>query len=306
MKQYRLKGFAIILISLGMYCEDGSVRVIQKKETQPLDSCNTCQSNFIYPGELSLINDSYNGSMNNDRYSTNQNYLTNNMIRYNYSIQPKNHEEQFEVHTKDELKIGVKATIRISVIPSQMYNLHAEIGADYYANVIRPDFRGAIKNVIKDYPLRQISKNFENIENEIRSVLARKTTAKYFEIDGINIEAISYDNVITEAIQKKLVKEQEAESMKHEMISAKKRNEIEKMNALQDAELKIIKAKAEAESLRIVNAQITTKYIQLKAMENPNLSVIYLPLGRDGLPLLGDSNTKVEKKLPAPYSKFAK
>jgi hypothetical protein len=306
MKKLNSKWVGLIFIFMGMYCEDGSVRLIQKTESQPTDQCSDCKSNNLYPSKFSLINDRYSGNVNNESYNHYQNYAIDKMIRYNYSIQPKNYEEQLEVHTKDDLKIGVKATIRISVIPSQMYNLHADIGLDYYTNVVSQDFRGAIKNVFKDYPMRQISKNFENIENEIRTILARKTTAKYFEIESINIETISYDNIITEAIQKKLVKEQEADSMKHEMISAKKRNEIDKMNALQDAELKIIKAKAEAESLRIVNAQITTKYIQLKAMENPNLRVIYLPLGKDGLPILGDSDSKMEKKLPVPYSKFAK
>jgi regulator of protease activity HflC (stomatin/prohibitin superfamily) len=284
MKQLIKKISLVMLFSLGMSCNYG----------------------YVKSGEIGLLSDGLTGKVEKDIYREGRHSIGMRDEMIVYPVQPKTYVEKLEVITRDDLTVEVIASIRIAPIQAKIYNLHTEIGAGYYMNIVKQDFRGAIKNAFKEYPMTQVSKNFENIEKEIRTAITPKLLARYIEIDDINIDDINYNKTIMEAIQNKLVKEQEVETMKYEMNTEKKRNEIERMNAQRDAEIKLIRAKAEAESLRLVNSQITTKYIQLKAMENPNNKVIYLPIGRDGLPVLLNLDKGEERMAPIPYAKPSK
>jgi regulator of protease activity HflC (stomatin/prohibitin superfamily) len=262
-----------------------------------------CFHAVVNSGEIGLLKDGSNGQISKQTLPAGRHSIGWRDDVIIYPIQWKNFTERLEVITKDDLTVEVIATITLRPIPEQIYSLHTDIGSDYYSRIVKQDFRAAIKNTFKEYPMTQISKNSEKIDTDIQNAVTQKLGTKYLELRDINIDDINYNKQIMEAIQLKLMKEQESEAMKYELSKEKKKNEIERLNAQRDAEITIIKAKAEAEALRLVNSQITTKYIQLKAMENPNNKVIYLPIGRDGLPVLLNLETKEEKMPPIPYRK---
>ena len=263
----------------------------------------SCNYVVVNSGEIGLLRDGKTGQISKTTLPAGRHEVGVRDDLIIYPIQWKNFTERLEVITKDDLTVEVIATITLRPIPEQIYSLHADIGPDYYNRIVKQDFRAAIKNTFKEYPMTQISKNSEKIDTEIQNAVNQKLGTKYLELRDINIDDINYNKQIMEAIQLKLMKEQESEAMKYELSKEKKKNEIERLNAQRDAEITIIKAKADAEALRLVNSQITTKYIQLKAMENPNNKVIYLPIGRDGLPVLLNLETKEEKMPPIPYKK---
>lgn len=210
--------------------------------------------------------------------------LTEDIVIYNTQWHP--HKEKIDVITRDDLAIDVIVSITIRPITSQIYNLHKEIGKDYYENVVKQDFRTSVRNAFTQYPMIQVPKNTQTIVKEIKNMMNEKLTGKHIEIGNVNIDDIAYSKSLMDVIQNKIAKEQELETMKFELSIAKKDNEIARLKAQRDAEIQLIKAKAESESLKLVNSQLTTKYIQLKAMENPSNKIIYLPIGRDGLPML--------------------
>lgn len=264
-----------------------------------LMNCNIATVNL---GEIGLVRDGSTGLVSNKIVKEGRHSLDPRDELIIYSIQSKPYQERLEVLTRDDLTINAIATIRVKPIESKIYELHRETGQNYYNNVVREEFRAALKNVFKEYPYAQVTKNFEVMEETIMKVIGPKLTAKFLQIESVNIDDINIPVEISEAIQKKVKKSQESAAMDYELSIEKKRNEIERLNAQREAEITLIKARAEAEALRLVNSQITTKYIQLKAMENPNNKVIYLPIGRDGLPML--LNLDNEKPGPVPQSNY--
>lgn len=261
-------------------------------------NCYTVNVNL---GEVGLLRDGSSGLIQKTPLAEGKYILVRDDIIV-YSLQSKPYQERLEVLTRDDLTINAIATIRVKPISSKIYELHREVGQNYYNNVVREEFRAALKNVFKEYPYAQVTKNFEVMEETIMKVILPKLVAKYIEIESVNIDDVNTPSEISDAIQKKVKKSQEAAAMEYELSIEKKKNEIERLNAQREAEITLIRARAEAEALKLVNSQITTKYIQLKAMENPNNKVIYLPIGRDGLPML--LNLDNEKPGPIPQSNF--
>ena len=63
--------------------------------------------------------------------------------------------------------------------------------------------------------------------------------------------------------------------------------------AKRDAEIKIEEAKGIAEAQKIINATLTTNYLQheaiqaqLKMADSPNHTTVYIPSGTNGIPLV--------------------
>ncbi len=205
-----------------------------------------------------------------------------------YPIQWDSHKEKVDVITRDDLHIDVVASIVIRPIVDKIYNLHTEIGQNYYEEFVKPEFRTSIRNVITDYPMIQISKKTPEIEKKIAQLISSKIKDKYLEADDVIIDDINFSTKILNAIEEKLTKEQQLEAMKFELNIAQKDNEIARMKAKREAEITVIKAEAKAKALQIVNSQLTKKYIQFKAFESPNSKIIYFPIDKSGLPLITD------------------
>ncbi|TGJ98163.1 prohibitin family protein [Leptospira langatensis] len=208
---------------------------------------------------------------------------TKDVIVYNLQWEP--YKETIDVITRDDLRIDVVASITLRPIQSQLVSLHTEVGPQYYNHVVRQDFRTSVRNAFTNYPMIQISKNNQQIVKEIKAMMEDKLSSRHIEINNVNIDDISFSQQIMDAIQKKLTKEQELETMKFEIAIQKKDNEIARMNAQRDAEIVSIKAKAEADAIKIVNEAISSKYIQYKAYDNPQNKLIFVPVGPNGLPV---------------------
>ncbi|EPG74262.1 SPFH domain/Band 7 family protein [Leptospira fainei serovar Hurstbridge str. BUT 6] len=214
-----------------------------------------------------------------------------------YPVQLQSHTEKVEVITRDDLRIEVIATIIIKPIVEEVFELQTKIGRDFYNMVVQPEFRTCIRNVMTSYPMIQISKKTPDIEKEIKTEVTRRIQGKHVEVDDVVLSDINYSQKIFQAIEEKLTKEQQLEAMKFQIRITQKDNEMERMKAKREAEIRIIEAEAEAkssvikarataEAQEMINSKLTTKYIQYKALENPNNKIIYYPLGKDSLPVI--------------------
>ncbi|EMG02070.1 hypothetical protein LEP1GSC123_4381 [Leptospira borgpetersenii str. 200701203] len=48
----------------------------------------------------------------------------------------------------------------------------------------------------------------------------------------------------------------------------------------------MIRAEAQAKSQVIINDKLTTRYLQYKSFESPNSKLIFVPQGKDNLPIV--------------------
>ena len=106
------------------------------------------------------------------------------------------------------------------------------------------------------------------------------------------VDDVEYSPSILKAIESKLTKQQEQEQMKFEINIAKKDAEIQTITAEGKAKSILLEAEAQAKAQKLISESLTQKYIQLKAMENPNNKLIFVPNGKDALPILLNSDGK--------------
>lgn len=211
---------------------------------------------------------------------------------YKFSTQWNSYQEKVEVLTRDDLTITVTADIIIRPKESELYELQTELGENYYDKVIKPQFRTAIRNILSAYNMVSISKETPNVAAQIKKSLLEKLKDKHIEIDDIIIDDVEYSPSILKAIENKLTKQQEQEQMKFEINIAKKDAEIQSITAEGKAKSILIEAEAQAKAQKMISDSLTTKYIQLKAMESPNNKLIFVPNGKDGIPIIVNADGK--------------
>jgi len=117
------------------------------------------------------------------------------------------------------------------------------------------------------------------------------------EIDNVTISDIDFTSGVLRAIETKLAKEQEKVQKDFELEIAVKDAEIARarakgeadslqIRAIGQAEAQKILAAGQAEAQRIIDLTLTTQFLQFKAFESPNAKFIYVPTGKDGLPII--------------------
>lgn len=183
------------------------------------------------------------------------------------------HSENVEVITQDELQINVVSSVRIRPIEDEVYYLHTRIGKNYYTTVVREDFRASIRNILTTYPVNQISRKSPAIELEIKNLLIERIKGKYLEIDDVNIDDINYSPKIQQEIEDKVTKQRQVEKLKHEYSVQQAQEEIDKMIAKRNAEVKILEAEA-AGKAEIATTKAQEEIVKIKAQREADMKII--------------------------------
>lgn len=75
-------------------------------------------------------------------------------------------------------------------------------------------------------------------------------------------------------------------------IRAKGEGDALRIRADGEAEAQKIRAGGQAEAQKLIDETLTPRYLQFKAFESPNAKLIYAPIGKDGLPLVVNAETR--------------
>ncbi len=103
-----------------------------------------------------------------------------------------------------------------------------------------------------------------------------------FKLVSLVVGNIDYPDVVAKAVENKLAAQQVLEEKK-----------VQKDIAIRDAEIRIEEAKGIAEAQRIINATLTSNYLQHEAIQaqrtmanSPNHTTVYIPVGSNGIPIV--------------------
>ena len=202
-----------------------------------------------------------------------------------YSVQWQTYTENVAVLTKDELHIPITVSVTLRPIEAELAQLELEVGRDYYKNVVKPEFVSLTRNIFADYEYKVVSPKSPEIETAIYKQLVKKIEGKHLELDNVTIDHIKYPEVVTSAVDRKLAVEQDIQQKDYEIKIAEKQAEIQR-----------ILAKGQRDAQQIIDAGLTQKYLQYKALEvqdklttSPNAKFFFIPLGEDGLPVIVDT-----------------
>lgn len=155
------------------------------------------------------------------------------------SIRQQTAEDKAECYSADLQQIVIQVRVLFRIPEASVVKLFQGYDGDVFGSLIAPRVLEALKEVTALQSAEQIVKNREHIKTKGLE-LARNKVTTLLLIEDIVIENIALTKELEHAIEQKMVQEQEAAKAKY----IQQRAQIE-------ADTAVIKAKGEAESIKI-------------------------------------------------------
>ncbi|MDD2634153.1 MAG: prohibitin family protein [Bacteroidales bacterium] len=238
---------------------------------------------IVKPGERAITFRPFGAGLDTSRISQPGFHIVapwNDFIVYN--VKERKTEETMDVLDKNGLSINVEISVRFNPIPTRLPFLHQQFGEDYMNQLIVPEVRSTVRQVMGRYTAEEIySTKRAEVEGEIISETTQKLQDNSVETRAVLIRSINLPPQIKSAIETKLQQEQES-------LAYQFRNEKEE----KEAERKRIEAEGEARANQIINNSLTPALLKmrgiettLKLAESPNSKIVVIG-GSDGMPLI--------------------
>ena len=200
-----------------------------------------------------------------------------------YNVKERKTEETMDVLDKNGLSINVEVSVRFNPIPNRLPYLHQQFGEDYMNQLIIPEVRSTVRQVMGRYTAEEIySTKRAAVELEIINETTQKLQANSVETRAVLIRSINLPPQIKEAIEMKL--KQEQESLAYQFKLEKE---------LKEAERKRIEAEGEAKANMIINSSLTPSLLKMRGIEatlklanSSNAKTVIIGAGSDGMPLI--------------------
>lgn len=207
---------------------------------------------------------------------------------YLYDIRWQSFTERVDALTADDLQVEFKAAIILRPIPEEVYFLAQEVGPDYYARIVRPEFLAAVRSVVSGYPMVIVPEKSAEIASKVQAVVVEKLKGRHLEIQSVALADVELEKLVLDAIAQKQAKEQQKEQKEFEVLIAAKDAEIARIRAKGEGDAIRIRSEGEAEGLRIrANGQaaaqetiaktLTPGYLRFKLYDSPNAKLVLLP-----------------------------
>jgi len=220
-----------------------------------------------------------------------------------YDTTSQNHDEVVHVLTADNLHVPVTVNVTYHPIKDQIYALQLEVGPEYYEKLIGPAFITLVRAEFSRHLHNDLAKESTSIEQSVREKLEKIANEHHIEIDQIAIRHIDFDTTVTAAISRKIATRQQAEQKQYEVeiasrdaeiarTTAKGRADATRIQAEGEAAAIVARGSAQAQAQGEIDKTLTSRYLQYKAFDNNNATFYFVPIGKDGLPLMIDTGKR--------------
>jgi regulator of protease activity HflC (stomatin/prohibitin superfamily) len=213
----------------------------------------------------------------------------------NVSVTPFSYQEDFSgenaVLTKDKLMVSFRAHTIFRVRGDRVKEFveqYTTIGEGpnqvqvAFGNYLKEPLRTEIREAVAHYDAFPLNENIGKISNELTRWAQEKTKDTPFEVMNVVVGNLQYPAVVAQAVSNKLAVSQDLETRTTQVEIARK-----------DAERRVVEAEGIARATQIIQQRLTPLYVQHEAIEaqkamvgSPNHSVIYIPVGPMGVPLV--------------------
>lgn len=199
------------------------------------------------------------------------------------SIRTQELTESAVVPSREGLSVNLDVTLLFSLIQSKGPQLYKTIGPDYVQVVVEPQFRSVIRGTTASYDAKALyTSEREIIANEMASHLEPLLAARGIQVEKILLRSVTLPPILSEAIERKLEAEQQAEQMK--FVLERQRRESERMR---------VEAEGIADFQKKVGEGLTETYLKWKGIEatqklaeSQNSKVVIIGAGKEGLPVI--------------------
>lgn len=201
----------------------------------------------------------------------------------NIDMRPGSYKETFGILAKDDLNISFDFHAILSVRSGSVKDVVEKYGAEHWYNrYVKATFRTYVRDAVQKYNSSDLKTQRAAIETEVTQELQTFLATTPFNVHKVVVGDITYPKIVASAVEKKLAAQQ---------LLAEK--ETQKEIARKDAEIRVEEARGIAEAQKIINATLTSNYLQheainaqLKMAESPNHTTVYIPVGTNGIPLV--------------------
>jgi regulator of protease activity HflC (stomatin/prohibitin superfamily) len=199
------------------------------------------------------------------------------------SVKTQEVKETAEVPSKEGLTMELEGSLLYRIDPQKADDIYRTIGKDYEEIAVHPQIRSAIREVTASYEAKVLySAERERIARETLELFRKLAGDRGIIAEAVLLRKIGLPDIVANAIQEKLRREQEAEQMKFVLQKEQ-----------QEAERKRIEAQGIADFQRIVAAGISPALLEWKGIEateklaqSPNSKVVVIGSGKNGLPII--------------------
>lgn len=205
--------------------------------------------------------------------------------------------EEVEILTADDLHVNTKVTVTYRPRKQDLQRLALEVGTRYYDQVIQPPFLTIARSEFARHAHNDLAKEGPAIEQQILAKLREAVASKPIEIDRVSINHIQFDSTVTSAISAKLAAKQRLEQKEFEMkiaerdadiarTAARGRADVIRTEAQGEAEATVLRGQAQAHAQADITKTLTPNYLRYKAFDSDSTRYYFVPVGRDGMPIL--------------------
>jgi len=220
-----------------------------------------------------------------------------------YDVTWQSKSEPVEILTADDLHVQTTVTVTFRPKRAKLYDLATQLGPTYYEQVIRPPFQTIARSEFAKHEHNKLAKESPAIQNDILAKLQAATEGKPIDIDRVSIDHIQYDKSVTAAISAKVATEQQVQQKELEVKVALQDAEIARtraqgqsdavrINAEGEAKAIVIKGEAQSKAQAAITQTLTPEYIRYKAFDNSGTRYYFVPVGKDGLPIIVSTDDK--------------
>ena len=198
---------------------------------------------------------------------------------YVYDIRVQQIDDTITLLAQNGLPISVTYSSRYYPHPDTVASLHQRYGPNYSENVVRPEVVGALREVIGNYRPEDIyARDEEGLLDEVYTVLQSNTMNHFIVLQDILIKELRLTPELENAINDKLVQEQEALAYEFRLRLEESERERKRIEAqgIRDFE----------QIAMIPILQWRGLEATVKLAESENSKVIVIGTGSDQLPVI--------------------
>ncbi|HVW22319.1 MAG TPA: prohibitin family protein [Opitutaceae bacterium] len=216
---------------------------------------------------------------------------------YLYTMRVQERDEVVDALSSNGLTIKVSVSLRYYPEYKQLPLLHQKVGPDYPTKIVVPEVVTGVREVIGKYsPEDLYTLKTSDISDAIIFSVARRVSDKFIVLDKVNVTNIRLPDLVTSAIEKKLTQEQVSQEYEFRIASQQ-----------QEAKRMAYEAEGIANYNNTINASLTPDLLAYKGIDatlelakSTNAKVIVVGSGKNGLPLILNTDSAITLPAPAP------
>ena len=249
----------------------------------------------IKPGELGELYARFRGGTQlQHTYEEGIHFIQPWNIMYIYDVRVQEETQNIDVLTVDGLTINVQISLRFQIIRDRLPNLHQEIGPNYRDKVVIPIMNSAVRQTIGSYrPDDLYSTARQELQDQMLVDAVEEMGRIPVLIQGFVVKSITLPEVLREAIERKLIAEQDYLRYKYILLEAQ-----------QEARRKTIEGEGIKTYQTLVNENMTQNFLRYEGIQatkelatSPNAKVVVIG-GKDGLPVILNADSPTGAAAP--------